>query len=116
MTEAKHKVISQIMSLPAAERAAAIMHFIYTETIDRPDVDWESDLEVLWIDLGERAKAFNRAILETWTRYPELLEAWQEVLADMSRKSTLSTASNESSELTPHIYNASKCIETVDRG
>lgn len=52
------------------------MHFIYMETIRNPAVDWETRLAPTWAGLDERAKNFNRAILETWRRHPELIAMW----------------------------------------
>ncbi len=75
--------IAAIRDLPPVERAAAIMPAIYIQTIHRPDVDWQTDLAPSWSVLDERAKAFNLAILETWTRHPDLLELWTETVRGM---------------------------------
>jgi hypothetical protein len=68
--------IERVLSLSGSERAAAIMHYIYIETIENPSVDWSTTLPSTWNGLDERAKQFNRAILDTWRKYPELLAAW----------------------------------------
>ena len=65
-----------IVPLPETERAAAIMHLIYIETIERPGVDWETRLASDWVDLDARAKAFNIAILDTWAKHPDLFRLW----------------------------------------
>jgi hypothetical protein len=66
--------------MPASERAAALMHLVYYATIDRPDVEWSSTLPRNWVDLDDRARAFNLAILETWAENPALFELWVEAV------------------------------------
>jgi hypothetical protein len=82
--------IEAIARLPENERAAAIMHFIYIQTIARPDVDWETRLAPTWAGLDERAKEFNRAVLETWKDYPDLIGMWLSAVkpTDPSRSPT----------------------------
>lgn len=85
MTETSSRLeIEAINALPEEQRAAAIMHFIYIQTIERPEVDWETRLAPTWATLDERAKDFNLAVLETWTKHPELLRTWTRTIQAMT--------------------------------
>ena len=69
------------------ERTAALMHMIYIQTIETPDVDWETTLPKNWEALSERAKEFNRRILDTWLQNPEALEKWVQGLKMLAASS-----------------------------
>lgn len=68
--------IAALDGLDPLERAAALSHLVYSETIDRPDVTWATTLARDWADLHAAAKVFNEQLVETWAANPELFEDW----------------------------------------
>lgn len=71
--------------LPTLDRAAALSHLVYMETIKRPDVDWSTILEDKWKDLNERAQLFNKQLIETWADNEQLFDLWVSTIKEVSR-------------------------------
>lgn len=84
-TEISTEDVDELRLLPRLERAAALSHLVYIETIKRPDVDWSTILEDKWKDLNERAQLFNRQLIETWADNEQLFDLWISTIKEISR-------------------------------
>jgi hypothetical protein len=69
-------ILEATAGLSNKERAAALAHWVYTETARAGGSKWSMRVPEAWDELDDRARAFNLASVETWARDPQVLEAW----------------------------------------
>jgi protoheme ferro-lyase len=80
------EVLKSVMKLPANERAAALAHWIYTQTTHREDNKWTLRVAESWDVMDATPKRFNMLTIDTWVEHPELLEAWIEAVNDYRKQ------------------------------
>ena len=73
-------VLTSVMDFAPEERAAALAHWIYVQTSLREDSKWPLRVAQSWNDLAPAPKEFNILTIDTWSKHPQVLEAWLEAL------------------------------------
>ena len=85
-TKIPREIIDRLKALPPHQRAAALSHLIYIETIKRPDVDWSTELADEWSDLDLKAQIFNEQLIEMWADNEQLFDLWIATIKGISRR------------------------------
>jgi protoheme ferro-lyase len=80
------EVLKSVEKLPANEQAAALAHWIYTQTTHRDDTTWSARVAEAWSALGPEPKRFNILAIDTWVEHPELLQAWINAVHDYGKR------------------------------
>jgi protoheme ferro-lyase len=79
-------ILKPLMKLPPNERAAALAHWIYVETAQRGDNAWSLRVAESWDHLKPEPKEFNILTIDTWSKHPQMLEAWINAVNEYSQE------------------------------
>ena len=72
------EILREVAEYPAAERAAAIAHYVYMITAERSG--WGKRVPTPWSRLPPEARHFNVVSIDVWAHDPALLDAWNEAV------------------------------------
>jgi hypothetical protein len=75
------EILREVAGYAAAERAAAIAHYVYMIAAERSE--WGKRVPTAWSELPAEARQFNVDSVAVWARDPALLGAWNEAVSQI---------------------------------